>query len=218
MSFSQCGNYLHGTVIGDNTPVFLHVKSFLTPTVWMLESAHDDRPSATASRDSDRENLFALQSFGVGSSISTVMPVFSHSQGRLQISTLQQHHSVGAVVLQTVRGDGAIMEATVTRLPRSTTLEKSYSTLVKTHYHQHMRLVLNMAAQESYPLTQRPDFILPAILDRQKSTIPISFVSGGKVLEIAAPIKHHIGRVKEDLKGDGDLQVKRLLGNDFPSL
>ena len=57
------------------------------------------------------------------------------------------------------------------RLPKSSTLEKSYSTLVNTGENENLRLVLNMAAQETYSVEDKADFSLPAIFDRKTESI-----------------------------------------------
>lgn len=58
------------------------------------------------------------------------------------------------------------------RLPASSTLEKSYSTLVDTGDNENLRLVLNMAAQETYSVEEKADFSLPAVFDRKTDSIP----------------------------------------------
>jgi len=61
----------------------------------------------------------------------------------------------------------------LTRLPKSKTIEQTYSTLLPPRQEfDTLRLVLNMAMQDSYDVREQADLALPAILERQKDTIP----------------------------------------------
>jgi hypothetical protein len=104
---------------------------------------------------------------------SSDLAEFSTVQGQLQISSLSHHEDVGAIIYQTLRADGTMTNSTITRIPKLSSLEKCYSTIVPTENDATHRLVLNMAAQESYSLKQGADFQLPAVIDRLKSTIPV---------------------------------------------
>ncbi len=75
-------------------------------------------------------------------------------------------------MLQTMRADGKMTEETITRLPKSSTLEKSYSALVSTDGNKNLKLVLNMASQEIYSSITFHDFYLLTVLERQKGSIP----------------------------------------------
>ena len=105
-------------------------------------------------------------------------PKFRHAgifnnQGQLQISSLSHHDDVGAIIHRTLRADGTMTTSTITLMPKLSSLESCYSAIVPTEDDESYRLVLNMAAQESYSLDQEADFQLPAIVDRLKSTIPV---------------------------------------------
>jgi hypothetical protein len=65
-----------------------------------------------------------------------------------------------------------MVEETIARLPQSSTLEKSYSALVPASSHENLRLVLNMAIQDTYSVEPEVDLKLPSVLDRQKASIP----------------------------------------------
>jgi hypothetical protein len=101
------------------------------------------------------------------------IPEFTSFQGQLQVSALAQDNDRGSVMLQTVRADGKVIQETITRLPKSSTLENSYSTLVPADSHKNLRLVLNMAIQDTYDADAVTDFQLPAVLDREKSSVPV---------------------------------------------
>jgi len=100
------------------------------------------------------------------------VPEFSRHQAQLQVSALVQENDRGAVMLQTMRADGKMIEETITRLPKSSTLEKSFSTLVPADSHENLRLVLNMAIQDTYEADGETHFQLPAVLERVKSSVP----------------------------------------------
>lgn len=182
MRFSNCGNFLQGVRLGSGggEPVFLHVASLLSQEILPLPNPIDDQNCPSGNGSLGGENCI-LNRNAQGSMIQTKdrtqisgVPEFSHSQGQLQISALTQDGDRGSVFLQTMRADGKMIEETILRLPKSSTLEKSYSALVATDDDdKNLRLVLNMAIQNTYSAAARPDFQLPAILDRAKDSIPV---------------------------------------------
>jgi hypothetical protein len=140
MRFSDCGSFLHGVKIGSENagqPVFLHLAPFLSHIpLSIADTPEMETPScALTASDSGASVSIAgynnqpIESRGVELS---GIPKFTTSQGQLQISALSQDHDRGLVMLQTMRADGKMIEETITRLPKSSTLEKSYSTLVST--------------------------------------------------------------------------------------
>jgi hypothetical protein len=81
------------------------------------------------------------------------MPVFTESmEGTLRLSALRQDNNGGEVTLVTTCGNGSTLKENIIRLPKSSTLQKSYSNLVSANSHKNLRLVLNMAGQQSYDM------------------------------------------------------------------
>lgn len=120
------------------------------------------------------------------------MAEFSTFQGLFQISTLNHHGVAGAITRRTIRSDGTVLSEIVTRTPGSLSLEKAYSTIVKTDNDENLRLVLNKAAQESYSaLVDVIDIQLPAVLDRKRRTIPV-YTGSGEHAVVAAHGKRRL--------------------------
>jgi hypothetical protein len=113
-------------------------------------------------------------------------PQFTGLTGQLQVSALAQDNEAGAVVLQTMRADGKMIEDTITKLPQSSTLESSYSTLVPADGHKNLRLVLNMAIQDTYSTDVCSDFQLPVVLDKDKGHVSRVVYTGGPQLEFGS--------------------------------
>lgn len=83
-----------------------------------------------------------------------------------------------------MRADGKVTEEPILRLPKFSTLEKSYSALVATgDDNPNVRLVLNMAIQHTYSVAACPHFQLPANLDRTKESIPVQRTLDGANLK-----------------------------------
>jgi hypothetical protein len=178
MRFSDCGNFLHGVRIGDpqrGEPVFLNVGPHLsavpleTGNSWCRGNSVSSSSASTAEQSSRPGEL--AKRLGSGSMQVSGIPEFTNFQGQLQVSALVQDTDKGSVRLQTMRADGKIIEKTITRLPKSSTLEQSHSTIIPGDSHENLRLVLNLAIQDTYS-TEKPDFQLPAVLNRKKDSIP----------------------------------------------
>jgi hypothetical protein len=182
MAFSNCGNFLHGVRIGhprQGEPVFLHLGPQLSCVPPQItnpnnpDNCHRDLvnsvPTNTASQIL---SMGSKTRASINNMPISTTPEFSDFQGQLQISALAQDKDRGSVMLQTIRADGKVTEETITRLPKLSTLEKSYSTLVPAASHKNLRLVLNMAIQDTYDADAVTDFQLPAVLDREKSSVP----------------------------------------------
>ena len=179
MTFSNCGKYLLGFRLGyprNGEPVMLHVEPRLSRVPLAITNSHSSASISTPSRYLHSDNRIS-RSEGVNASACQIsgMPQFTDCQGQLQISALTQNNDCRSVMLQTMRADGKMIEETITRLPHSSTLEKSYSTLVPPDSHQNLRIVLNMAIQDTYT-TSAPDLQLPAVLDWTKASIPKSII------------------------------------------
>jgi hypothetical protein len=176
MRFSNCGAILYGTKIrvhGIGEPVILRIaKNHLLLSQYAHPKSSNQETSSDLFRVVDNTDVLGPQ---LTSSVTqnSGMPEFSTDQGQLQISSLSHHDDVGAIIHRTLRADGTMTTSTITRIPKLSSLENCYSTIVPTEDNENYRLVLNMAAQESYSLDQEVDFQLPAIVDRLKSTIPV---------------------------------------------
>lgn len=112
----------------------------------------------------------------VVTSDSTMSP-FKNPQGNMNISTVRCHPGTNAVTYETLHSNGSVVEQTITLLPKSSTFEKSYPALITDANvrSNKVRLVLNMAAQESYSASERADFNLPLIIDRAIDSIPTKY-------------------------------------------
>jgi hypothetical protein len=190
MGFSKCGNFFFGTKIGvpdRGAPVFVNVSSMLSQEPLSIADTTStmSRQSATCSKEnrivSTRDGKLILGEV-VAPQISGMVD-FSNIQGQMQISALTQHGDRGSVILETMRADGMMIEETVTRIPKSSTLEKSYSSLVPTDNQNTLRLILNMASQDTYSVNEVPDFKLPAVLDRNKDSIPVQVYTNQQRIE-----------------------------------
>jgi hypothetical protein len=219
MRFSDCGNFLHGTRIsgGEGEPVFLHIGPDISPIPPELPSSNGPHSNLTDTMSSAIANQHletAGKHHGIGKSDLhvSVIPKFSHFQGQLQVSALAQDNDRGSVLVQTMRADGKMIEETVTRLPKSSTLEKSYPTLVPSGSHKNIRLVLNMAIQDTYSMNEKADFHFPTVVDREKASIPTTIYCSGRSLESSNKgTKRHIGFSTNELSSR-TMDVKRQKG------
>ncbi|KAF8852440.1 hypothetical protein BDZ45DRAFT_730184 [Acephala macrosclerotiorum] len=217
MRFSNCGNFLYGLIASherEGEPVFLNITSHLDSFL----SAITDGSSPSRTLQDPQTVLGTQDSFprpetepGVeGTAIQVSgMPEFTSFQGQLQMSALTQDLDSGSVMLQTLRANGEFREEKITRLPKSLTLEKSYSTLVPAESHRNLRLVLDKAIQETYSTKEIPDFQLPAVLDRDKSSIPTTAYDAHKHIGPNSLGKRVIEDISEDVTGEGPVMKKR---------
>jgi len=215
MSFSNCGNFLYGVRLGvpqNGEPVFLYLaQHFSNVPLTLNGKAEDSRGdystslSVSASVGSSSQIMASSDQHweieSTNKSISSI-PQFTKFQGQLQISALSQDTDSRSVVLQTMRSDGKLIEEIITRLPQATTLEKSYSTLVPAESHKNLRLVLNMALQDTYSASEESDFQLPAVLDRDKESIPrFEYTQTLALEEKTGPWKRMLERGNEAMIG-----------------
>jgi hypothetical protein len=216
MRFSDCGNFLHGVKIGtenEGEPVFLHLAPYLpqNPALTDKSEIHQDSGAVTLSGSDDAVYISENKSLAIESrrvQLSGV-PQFTKSQGQLQISALSQDYDSGSILLQTMRADGKMIEETITRLPKSSTLEKSYSALVPTNSDENLKLVLNMAVQETYSTVTFHDFQLPAVLERQKGSIPTTVYAPLQRLEPSANPEKRTIEETEGHDDESDLVPKK---------
>jgi hypothetical protein len=208
MRFSNCGNFLHGVRLGHpraGEPVFLHLGPQLSCVPLVISNVSEantammHRTTRTTANEvirSDNRNISMTNTDRQTSGI----PEFTTCRGQLQVSARSQDRDARSVMLQTMRADGKMIEETITRLPQSPTLEQSYSTLVPADNHQNLRLVLNMAIQDTYSIDDKPDFRLPAVLDRKKESIPRTIYIPQRALEATANLgKRSIEGISEDV-------------------
>ena len=114
---------------------------------------------------------------------------FNSLEGRGHISMLKQYHDEGAIVLQRLSEDGTMISTCLTRLPQSSTLETSYTTLLDTSPEKSdsMRVILHKAPDDQYCFGTQ-DFRLPVLLTRSTESMP-------QVIEKRLPF--HIGELVE---------------------
>jgi hypothetical protein len=191
MNFSDCGNFIHGVRLGyprKGEPVFLHLEAEVSsiPLEFSSNSSNNSNLTSSISIEIASQLLrTANRPTTIGGSTTqlSAIPKFTHFQGQLQVSALVQDNIKGSIKVQTMRADGKIIEDTITQLPQSSTLEKSYSTIVPSESDKTLRLVLNMAMQDTYSMDKNHDFQLPAVLDRQKESIPTAIYTPQHRLE-----------------------------------
>jgi len=152
-------------------PVFLHVSQHLADIPQQIDDG-SYQCGSTVLRRSENQALIRKNDKHFQEMQMSSVPEFSSHQAQVQVSALVQENDRGAVMLQTMRADGKMIEETVTRLPKSSTLEKSFSALVLAESHENLRLVLNMAIQDTYKADGETDFQLPAVLERVESSVP----------------------------------------------
>ncbi|KAH8682821.1 hypothetical protein BGZ60DRAFT_205875 [Tricladium varicosporioides] len=183
--WSVCGNYLQGIDPSSKQMGFIDLTTHMPPPMKTLEATQASSPTTPAMSiasiiNPNSENMqinTAGQSIGSKNSTSnavqcTSTPVFSASGTELSFSALNQNQDgSSAICLQKIGPGGVITNSNLMRLPKSSTLEKSYSTLVNIGDTERLRLVLNMAAQETYSVEDKADFNLPAIFDRKTESI-----------------------------------------------
>jgi hypothetical protein len=218
MSFSDCGNFLHGTKIdAHREPVFVHVTPIISILPEIIAAPERDDSSYAVSTNTNpnlagrEQSVTASLNQQKTGSYTSGVPKFSASQGKLQLSALTQNHGTGSVILQTVSSAGRITQEMLTRLPTSSTLEKSYSNLVPTNEHKNLRLVLNMAVQDSYSLYKKPDFCLPAIIDRANESIPVqTYTPKQRISHTTVPAKRDIEHMDDDYSQTNIIAKKKI--------
>jgi hypothetical protein len=188
VSWSACGNYIQGTSLVSGETVFIDVSHHITAQVTALGASNVSGPApasvATAPvATPDHYNMEVATAGHTTDSKSTKIsrmqtagtPAFGVSSEGLIFSALSQDISRSStIILRNVGPAGLVTTSDLMRLPKSTTLEKSYSTLIHTDDNKNLRLVLNMAAQDTYSTEEKEDFRLPAVFDRKTESIPFA--------------------------------------------
>jgi hypothetical protein len=220
MRFSNCGNYLYGLITNharEGEPVFLNISRYIdqvpsaittgsgsSSQIQVRQALTDNKNVAPWKEMNTKVEQTAVQVSGIRGQ----MPEFTSFQGQLQMSSLIQDNDSGSVMLQTLRTNGEMREEKLVRLPRSLTLEKSYSTLIPAGSHNNLRLVLDKAVQETYSTKEVPDFQLPVVLDRDKSSIPVTTYDPQKRIESSSYGKRVIEHTSDD-EAEGSPALKR---------
>ena len=108
--------------------------------------------------------------------------VFGSSKGQAWTTVMQQYGTEGAIVLSQVFETGTAQTETLTRLPRSKSLQHSYSTIVApVGDAAWFTLVLNKAAEDTYSVDNSPDFALPAVLERRLDSVAVHVEKRGLI-------------------------------------
>jgi hypothetical protein len=115
------------------------------------------------------EASISLYSALATQSVDSVRPTHDHN-GVAFLSMLREDGSHGALTRQTLREDGTIVSETLTRLPQDITSKTNATVLTSTTTEpaETVRIVLNKT--QVYGASN--DYLLPAILERTKITIP----------------------------------------------
>jgi hypothetical protein len=177
-----------------------------------------DNRSATPSQQlaaTNSRSPTSLQCTSVAQTTNAVQLSRNHN-GAAQISTLRDIGSQGALVLQTVREDGAKISETLTRLPESMKSNSSATVIAPntTDSEETVRIVLNKTyttEKSSGNFKAPPTCHLPAVLERTRSTIP-TFISRNTLpLEEAftPPQNHHSNSRRKRWKSSGSGPRKR---------
>jgi len=205
MNWSECGRYLQGTSALTGDPVFLNLASYTSSlgesNTKQIEALHKESTTTsdaiTAFHQPDSSK--SLSKSSTSQILAAGSPLFAASSTSTTYSSIVQFSSSSAIVLQTLDHTGTMTSHTLARLPKSETLEQSYSTLIPSTTNntpwsinnwnnnsnagaERLRLVLNKAAQETYSVGQKADFCLPAVFERTKESVPVVRVR--KMLEI----------------------------------
>lgn len=184
LEFSHCGSYVHGTALEarmSGERVIINISAEINSIHRAISiqparngPAEDTTPrNALCKRENAVDQFSLLATKEVPNAMVSNTVVFSRNNGRGQISMLRQYHEEGAVVLQKLSEDGMAQEQCLTKLPKSSTLETSYSTLLASFQNSNsVHIVLNKAVQDSYSYEDVRDFELPVLVERQADSIP----------------------------------------------
>ena len=177
LCFSECGQYLYGRVDSSSGLTVLEIGSIIHVRHGNMNSTLQ-LPHASNIADSLEAtgSLVVPRAYHDGhrsTTISSRRPVLSRTQDLELLSSLHQSHDRGAIVLAGHDNKGTLLNATLARLPASTTLRDSFSTLVRSTNQDEIRLVIDKAAQFTYSTSSKPDLLLPLVFDRHKDTVVV---------------------------------------------
>jgi hypothetical protein len=101
----------------------------------------------------------------------------SNEKGDATLSVLQDMQSQGAIILHTFCEDGTVRSQTLTRLPTELTDNVEVAILPQREEDDEssnvVRIILNQSPREGYVIGETRRYALPAIIEREKSTIPV---------------------------------------------
>lgn len=99
--------------------------------------------------------------------------IFNNGGTVQQISLLRQFSNQdGAILMTKISDNGVVEEQCLTRLPQSSTLEKSHATLIAAFSEtQSVGIVLDKSAQETYSCDGKDDIKLPLLITRKQDSI-----------------------------------------------
>ncbi|KAI0447554.1 hypothetical protein F4803DRAFT_498569 [Xylaria telfairii] len=174
LSFSKCGNYLHGIVCGRSREFrVICIRDYFEEPKGITSRGQNNDTQVAAVHQSEQLSLARRTKAEIILTPESI--IFDNVAGRPQISMLQQLNDEGAVILQKSRDDGTIQSQCLTRLPKFSSLEKSYATLVSklsTSESDPIQLVINKAMEDTYSSESKPDMSLPLLITRNAESIP----------------------------------------------
>jgi hypothetical protein len=185
LQFSNCGRFLSGLTFGSRSGAFIIPipAEVLSKILFSgISDQHCETDSVEQARFGPCQVLNDFCTGAVSKPLSSdqTLIIFNKTDSQFYMSALEHHADLGAIMLRTSGNNEFSKSATVARMPRLTTLEQSYSTLLPSRPEfDTLRVVLGMAMQETYHGLQTADFALPAILERKKDTIQ-TFTSDSK--------------------------------------
>lgn len=176
LQFSNCGRFLSGLTFGSRSgtvviPIPAEVLSKISFSD--IGDQHYETNSVEQARFGLCQALNDFRTGAVSKPLSSDQPLIIFDKtSQFYMSALEHHADLGAIILRTSHNNESVKSATLARMPRLTTLEQSYSTLLPSRPEfDTLRVVLGMAMQETYHGLQTADLALPAILERKKDTI-----------------------------------------------
>ncbi|KAF7532039.1 hypothetical protein G7054_g8326 [Neopestalotiopsis clavispora] len=92
------------------------------------------------------------------------------SGAHFQVTDLQKNDENGAVVMRQINNDGSVQEACLTKLPKSTTLQRSHASMVDL-WSEKAALLINKPLQDKYSCEEVDDVQLPLMVTRTKESI-----------------------------------------------
>lgn len=180
LSFSDCGRFLHGYPGSlDAAPAIVNIQKYIErqPHGKAIQAHGRATRSLGSSLQLSRSGNRSLELSGTSTSVVQHSNTISikDDMGRTTVSMLRQDLQTASITLQSLDGDGSARVECMTRLPKSETLKNSFSTLLPPTVDdpQTVKLLLNQKPQKWYDPAERPDFTLPALVERQRESIPV---------------------------------------------
>ena len=191
-SFSDDGMYVYGMdsplEFGSRVVSARSIRRHCTPLICEVPEYVTATASTVSSNAVSRIQTNPLQSPAVAQRIALELSkkpkpavqkanslMFDQDEGGIvHISNLQQLEKEGAVVLNTFGANGKFQSNTISRLPKAIThcVDVSLIHSVPGAESDEVKVVLNKAPQKQYRPKDTSDCILPAIIKRQKKSVP----------------------------------------------